>query len=80
VMCVGWILILEMHGTNIKKKACVLIHPLVLQRQSPGSKPSSHADSFCYSLFNESFAVTLPADKSLIMSNTVCQMTVVTLL
>jgi hypothetical protein len=59
---------------------CVLIHPLVLQRQSPGSKPSSHADSLCYSLFNESFAVTLPADKSLIMSNTVYQMTVVTLL
>jgi len=60
--------------------ACVLIHPLVLQRQSPRSKPSSHADSLCYSLFNKSFAVTLPVDKSLIMSYIDCQMTVVTLL
>lgn len=43
-------------------------------------EPSSHADSLCYSLFNKSFAVTLLVDKSLIMSYTVYQMTVIMLL
>jgi len=43
-------------------------------------EPSSHADSLCYSPFNKSFAVTLPVDKSLIMSYTAYQMTVVILL
>lgn len=60
--------------------ACNLMHPLVLQWQSLGSKPSSHADSLCYSPFNKSFAVTPPVYKSMILSHTLCQMTVVMLL
>jgi hypothetical protein len=59
--------------------ACVVIHPLILQRQSLGSKPSGPADSSCCLLF-KSFAVTPLFDKSFILSDTVCHMIILMLL